>query len=98
LPSPHGRLSRAVIYVLTVGEHHPSDRDLVHLTDGFSDDGEGVVTDFAVRHQVVGTDQISRVDLAAVNELVDFDGSRRVQRDVFKLLLRHLDEGVVSTL
>ena len=44
--------------------------------------------------QVVGTDQIPRVDLAAVDELVDLDGSRRFQRDVLELLLRHLDEGV----
>ena len=33
-------------------------------------------------------------DLAAVDELVDFDSSRRFQRDVLKLFLRHLDEGV----
>ena len=80
--------------VLAVGQHHASDRDLVHLADGFADDGEGVVADLAVRHQVVGTDQIPRVDLAAVDELVDLDGSRRFQRDVLELLLRHLDEGV----
>ena len=80
--------------VLAVGQHHASDRDLVHLTDGFADDGEGVVADLAVRHQVVGTDQIPRIDLAAVDELVDLDGSRRFQRDVLELLLRHLDEGV----
>src|SRR5438105_7997763 len=64
------------------------------FTDRFADDGEGVVTDFAVRHQVVGTDQIPRVYLAAVDELVDLDRSRRFQRDVLKLLLGHLDEGV----
>ena len=44
--------------------------------------------------QVVGTDQIARIDLAAVDELVDLDGARRFQRDVLELLLRHLDEGV----
>ena len=48
----------------------------------------------SVRYQIVGTDQISRIDLAAVDELVDLDGSRRFQRDVLELLLRHLDEGV----
>ena len=80
--------------VLAVGQHHASDRDLVHLADGFADDGEGVVTDLSVRHQVVGTDQIPRIDLAAVDELVDLDGSRRFQRDVLELLLGHLDEGV----
>ena len=35
--------------VLAVGQHHASDRDLVHLADGFADDGEGVVADLAVR-------------------------------------------------
>ena len=44
--------------------------------------------------QVVGTDQIARIDLAAVDELVDLDGPRQFQRDVLELLLRHLDEGV----
>jgi hypothetical protein len=72
--------------VLTVGQHHPSDGDLVHLADGFAGDGEGVVTDLSVRHQVVGSDQIPRVDLAAVDELVNLDGSRRFQRDVLEFL------------
>ena len=57
--------------VLAIAEHHPSDRDLVHLSDGFADDGEGVVPDLAVRHEVIRPDQISRIDLAAVDELVD---------------------------
>ena len=34
------------------------------------------------------------MDLAAVDELVDLDGSCQFQRDVLKLLLGHLDEGV----
>ena len=44
--------------------------------------------------EIVGTDQIARIDLAAVDEFVDLDGPRRFQRDVLELLLRHLDEGV----
>src|SRR6478735_5737315 len=54
--------------VLAVGQHHPSDRDLVHLADGLADYGEGVVTDLAVRTQVVGADQIAGIDVAAVDE------------------------------
>ena len=80
--------------VLTVGQHHATDRDLVHLADGFADHREGVVADLAVGSQVVGTDQIARIDLASVDELVDLDGARRFQRDVLELLLGHLDEGV----
>jgi len=75
-------------------QHHAADRDLVHLSDGLADDGESVVADLPVRHQVVRTDQISRIDLAAVDELVDLDGARRFQRHVLELLLRYLDEAV----
>jgi hypothetical protein len=40
--------------VLAVGQHHASDRNLVHLPDGLADDREGIVADLAVRTQVVG--------------------------------------------
>ena len=80
--------------MLAVGQHHASDRDLVHLPDGLADDREGVVADLAVRTQVIGADQISRIDLAAVDELVDLDGPGQLQRHVLELLLGHLDEGV----
>ena len=59
-----------------------------------ADDSECVVANSPVRYQVVGPDQIPRVDLAAVDELINLDGSRRFQRDVLQFLLRHLDEGV----
>ena len=80
--------------VLAVGQHHAADRDLVHLADGLADHREGVVPDLAVGTQVIGTDQIARIDLGAVDELVDLDGARRFQRDVLELLLGHLDEGL----
>ena len=80
--------------VLAVGQHHAPDRDLVHLADGLADDGEGVMSDLAVRSEIVGADQVARVDLAAVDELVDLDGPGRFQRDVLEFVLRHLDEGV----
>ncbi len=80
--------------MLAAGQHHPSDRDLVHLADGLADHGEGVVPDLAVRTEVVGADNIARVDLVASHELVDLDGTGGLQRDVFELLLGHLDVGV----
>ncbi|MGY2930565.1 hypothetical protein ACVWXL_000040 [Bradyrhizobium sp. GM22.5] len=83
--------------MLAIGQYHPTDGDLVHLADGFANDGEGVVTYLAVGTQVVGADEVSGIDLTAIDELVDLDGSRRFQRDVFELLLGHLDQGV-STL
>jgi hypothetical protein len=44
--------------VLAVGQHHAADRDFVHLPDSFAIDREGVMSDLAVRTQVVGADQI----------------------------------------
>lgn len=52
--------------VLPIGRHHATDRNLVHLPDRFADDRECVMTNFPIRHQVVGTDQIPRIDLGAV--------------------------------
>jgi hypothetical protein len=62
--------------VLAVGQHHPSDRDLVHLADGLTDHREGVVANLAVGPQVVGPDQVARVGLVALDELVDLDRAR----------------------
>jgi hypothetical protein len=78
--------------VFAIGQHHAADRDSIHLPDGFTDDGEGVVADLAGRTQVVQADQVPRVDFATIDEFVDLDGSRRFQRRVLEFLLRHLDE------
>ena len=80
--------------MLTVGQHHPSDRDLVHFADGLADNGKCVVAHFAVRAQVVGADQIPRIDLCTVDELVDLDRARRFQGHILKFVLRHLDERI----
>ena len=80
--------------VLAVGQHHAADRDLVHAADGFADHREGVVADLAVRHEIIGADHIAAVDIGPRHELVDLDGAGRFQRDVVKLVLRHLDVGV----
>lgn len=60
--------------MLAAGQYEATDRDLAHFPDGFADYREGVVADLAVQTQVVGADQIARVDLGAVDELVDLDG------------------------
>ena len=49
--------------VLAVGQHQTPDGDFVHLADRLADDREGVMADLAVRTQVVGADQIPRIDL-----------------------------------
>jgi hypothetical protein len=45
----------------------------------------------AVRTDVVGADQVARVDISSADELVDLDGARRFQRDLLELLLGDLD-------
>ncbi len=80
--------------MLPVGQHHATDGDLVHLADGLPDHREGVVTDLAVGPQIVGSDEISRIDLGLLHELVDLDGARGFKRYLLELLLCHLDEGV----
>ena len=73
-------------------------RDLVHTADGLADHRIGVVTNFAVRHQIIRPDQVARIDIGFRYELVDLDGARAFERDVFKLVLRHLDIGVLIDL
>src|ERR1700692_2652391 len=52
------------------------------IADGLPDHGEGVVPDLAVRTQVVGPDDVARVDLVPLHKLVDFAGAGGFQRDV----------------
>jgi hypothetical protein len=75
--------------VLAIRQHHPADRDLVHLPNGLADHCEGVVADLAVRPQVTNH-QVTRVDLG--HELVDLDRPRRLQCNFLELLVRHLNE------
>jgi hypothetical protein len=81
--------------VLAVGEHDPADRDLVHLANGLADHREGVVADLTVRTQIIGTDQVARIDLRFVHELVDVDRAGGFQGDVLGLFLADLDEGLL---
>jgi len=68
--------------MLPVGQHHAGERHLVERSDGLADHSKSIVADLAVRHNVVGADEIQIVDLAAGYELIDFDGAGRLQRDV----------------
>src|SRR5450755_4964868 len=80
--------------VLAAGQYDPSDGDRVHVADGLVDHGGGVVPDLAVRTQIIGADDVARVDLVALHEFVDLDGAGGFQRDVLELFLRDLDVGV----
>ena len=61
--------------VLAVGQDDAGDRDLVHGADGLADHGVGIVTDLAVRNDVVGPHDIKFVDLGPRHEFVDVDGA-----------------------
>jgi hypothetical protein len=80
--------------VLAAGQYDPSDGDRIHVADGLVDHGGGVVPDLAVRTQIIGADDVARVDLVALHEFVDLDGAGGFQRDVLELFLRDLDVGV----
>jgi hypothetical protein len=58
VPKPSSRGQR--YDVLAVRQHDSPDRDLVHIADGLADHREGVVSDLAVRAQIVGTDTADR--------------------------------------
>jgi hypothetical protein len=45
-------------------------------------------------NEVIRPDQIARIDIGLGHELVDLDGARRVERDVFQFVLRDLDVAV----
>jgi hypothetical protein len=80
--------------VLAVSQHHPPDRYHIHLPDSLPDHGEGVVANLAVRTEIVGADNVAGVDFLALHELIDLDGPRGFQRDMFEFFLGHLDVGV----
>src|SRR5205823_2117610 len=80
--------------VLAVGQHHAADRDFIHAAAGLADHRIGVVADLAVRHEIIGTDQVAVVDVALRYELVDLNRVGRVERDVVELVLADLDVGV----
>ena len=71
-----------------------TDGDLVHAADSFPDDGECVVADFPVGDRVVGVNEVTGVDVALGDKLVDVDRPCRFQSDVLKLFFRHLHVGV----
>src|SRR5258706_9937471 len=65
--------------MFTAGQNEATDSDHIHVADRLADDGECVVTDLAIWHQIVRTDQIARINVGFRNELVDIDGA--IDRD-----------------
>ncbi|MET4294801.1 hypothetical protein ACVW1A_007866 [Bradyrhizobium sp. LB1.3] len=56
------------------------------------------MADLAVRSDVVGPDQVARIDVGLVDELVDLDCPCGLQRDPLQLFLGDLDELVLLKL
>jgi hypothetical protein len=49
------------------------------------------MADLAIRREIVGSDQVARVDVGPVDELIDLDRPGRIQRQLLELLLGDLD-------
>ena len=62
---------------------------------GLPDHREGVVPDLAVGAQIVRPDQIARIDLGLLHELVDLDGASGFKRDLLELFLAR-SQGVIA--
>jgi hypothetical protein len=64
--------------VLAGGEDDAAQSDLVRCFDRLPDRDERVCTDLAVRSDVVRADVVEVIDLVPRDELVDVDGSGRL--------------------
>jgi len=81
--------------VLSVGQHHPSDGDLVHIADGLLDHGEGIVPrpcDPALGSRG-GSGSAGRC--RPCHEFVDLDRPGQLQRELLELLFGDVDELVL---
>jgi hypothetical protein len=71
--------------VLAGREHHLADRNHALLADCFSDNSERLLTDFTIRHDVVGVVEVQLVDLFLRDKLVDVDRPLALDGDRFQL-------------
>ena len=72
-------------------EHHLADRDHALFADGFPDHGERLLTDLAIRRNVIGVVEVEFVYLVLRHELVDVDCALALDRDGFELFGIKLD-------
>jgi hypothetical protein len=73
--------------VFPSGEYDPTNGDHVHFGNRVTDDGEGILTDLAVRGEVVGRIDKPIVDLISRNKLVDLDRPRAFDLHGIDLLI-----------
>ena len=80
--------------MLPVGQDQPSDCNHVHASNGLADDRVGVVPHLAVRHEIVGPDDVTLVDILPRHELVDLDRMGTFEGNVVQFVLADLDVGI----
>src|SRR5262249_33995725 len=78
-------------HVLARGEDNLSERHHALLTDRFANDGESLLTDFAIGSEVIWAVQIKLIDFLLRHEFVDFDCALALNRHRFKLFGLNLD-------
>src|SRR6185436_10113667 len=71
--------------VLPRGEDHLAKRHHPFFADGFTDHCEGLLTDFTIRHDVIGIVDIELVDFVLGHELVDLNDAPALDLNGFKL-------------
>src|SRR6516164_6696319 len=79
-------------YVLAPCQHNPAERNHVQLRNGVANDGKSLLTNRAIRGNVVGRVDITLIDLIFWNELVNIDGARAFDLDglYFLILNNHV--------
>ena len=70
-------------------QHDPSNRDHVHSGNRVPNDREGILSNLAIRSDVVGGVDVAVVDLTSRNELIDFDRPSAFDLHGIDLLVFH---------
>ena len=80
--------------VLAACEHDPAECHHVHFANGVTDNSKGILSDLTIRRDVVRRINITLVDLALWNELIDVDGPRAFNLNGLELLV--LDNEILA--
>jgi hypothetical protein len=77
--------------VLAGGEDHLAERYHAHFADCVADDGKCLLSDLAIRRDIVGVAKVKIVDLRPRNKLLDVDGAFAFYGNSFELIRGKLD-------
>src|ERR1700722_5448057 len=73
------------------GKHDAAEGHHAALLNRLADHREGLLSNLAVRYDVIGTINVEVVDLVPGCELIDVDGARRLDVDCFEVRLCDFD-------